>query len=198
MTGFEFLFSLFALLLGFMLVEVLGGFVRAVKAARPRSGSHDIRVRLGWLSPMLGLFLLLDITSYWDNIWVLRDILPLGLDTLFGALFLTSIYYFAASLVFPNDPRDWPDLDAWFWLHRRMVLGCILAVNTLWVVFYTLFGPRPSGATLTIVIQAAYFAALGTALLARRAAIVGAALSLLSLMYLGFAAWEFAGRIAGR
>jgi hypothetical protein len=198
MTGFEFLFSLFALLLGFMLVEVLGGFVRAVKAARPRPGSHDVPVRLGWLSPLLGLFLLLDITSYWDNIWVLRDILPLGLDTLFGALFLTSIYYFAASLVFPNDPRDWPDLDAWFWLHRRMVLGCILAVNMLWVAFYTLFGPRPSGVTLTIVIQAAYFAAICTALLARRGSVVGAALLLLSLMYLGFAAWEFAGRLTAR
>jgi hypothetical protein len=145
MTGFEFLFSLFALLLGFMLVEVLGGFVRAVKAARPLPGSRKAAIRIGWLSPLLGLFLLLDITSYWDNIWALRDTLSIGLDSLFGALFLTSIYYFAASLVFPSDPRDWPDLDAWFWLHRRQVLGCILAVNMLWVIFYTLFGSRAFG-----------------------------------------------------
>src|ERR1044072_7231723 len=145
MSEFDFLFSLFGLLLGFMLVEVLGGFVRAVKAARPRPGSDDVPVRLGWLSPLLSLFLLLDITSYWDNIWLLRSVIALGLDSLFSALFMTGIYYFAASLVFPSEPRDWPDLDAWFWLHRRQVLGCILAVNALWVTFYTLFAARSYG-----------------------------------------------------
>lgn len=195
MSEFDFLFSLFGLLLGFMLVEVLGGFVRAVKAARPRPGLDDVRVRLGWLSPLLGLFLLLDITSYWDNIWLLRNTIALGLDSLFSALFMTGIYYFAASLVFPNDPRDWPNLDDWFWLHRRLVLGCILAVNILWVTFYTLFASRSFGVPLTIISQAAYFAAIGTAMFARRAALVGAALSVPSLMYLGFAALEFAGRL---
>ena len=195
MSEFDFLFSLFGLLLGFMLVEVLGGFVRAVKAARPRPGSDDVPVRLGWLSPLLGLFLLLDITSYWDNIWLLRGVIALGLDSLFSALILTGIYYFAASMVFPSEPREWPDLDAWFWLHRRQVLGCILAVNMLWVIFYTLFAARSYGGALTIASQAAYFAALAVAMFARSRLIVGAALAIPSLMYFGFAAWEFARRL---
>ena len=195
MSEFDFLFSLFGLLLGFMLVEVLGGFVRAVKAARPRPGSDDVPVRLGWLSPLLGLFVLLDIASYWDNIWLLRNTIALGLDSLFSALFMTGIYYFAASLVFPSDPREWPDLDAWFWLHRRPVLGCILAVNVLWVTFYTLFASRSFGVPLTIVSQLAYFAALGIAMFARRSFVVGASLAVPSLMYVGFAAWEFARRL---
>ena len=98
-------------------------------------------------------------------------------------------------MVFPSAPRDWPDLDAWFWLHRRPVLGCILAVNVLWVTFYTLFASRSFGVPLTIISQAAYFAALGTAMFARRSFIVGASLSVPSLMYLGFAAWEFTRRL---
>ena len=32
-------------------------------------------------------------------------------------------------MIFPGEPRAWPDIDEWFWLHRRQVIGCILAVN---------------------------------------------------------------------
>lgn len=47
MSNFEFVFSLFGLLLGFSLVEVLGKLAASVKA-RPKS-------RTGWLTPLLSL-----------------------------------------------------------------------------------------------------------------------------------------------
>ena len=48
MSGFEFIFSLFGLILGLALAEGLGGLSRALKA------SH--RVRIGWPTALLGLF----------------------------------------------------------------------------------------------------------------------------------------------
>jgi len=47
MSTFEFAFTLFALVLGLALTEVLGGFVRVLKA-RTESASTDVRIRLGW------------------------------------------------------------------------------------------------------------------------------------------------------
>lgn len=46
MSGFEFIFSLFGLLLGLALAEGLGGLSRALKT------SH--RVRIGWPTALLG------------------------------------------------------------------------------------------------------------------------------------------------
>src|SRR5215217_1479045 len=141
MNNFEFFFSLFGLLFGFVLVEVLSGLVRTLKARRLAPGDTTQLIHLGWLTPLLGLFVLLDLSSYWENLWEIRDAVPVGFDTIFGALFITGVYYFAASLVFPDDAAAWPDLDQWFWLHRRSVLGCILAANIVWIPIWKVLAP---------------------------------------------------------
>ena len=46
MTGFELVFSLFGLLLGLCVAEVLGGLGRALE--------HREDVSIGWFTPMLG------------------------------------------------------------------------------------------------------------------------------------------------
>lgn len=189
MSPFDFVFTLFGLLLGFTLVQVLSGFARTIKAAGiDPHGEATEPIRLGWLTPLLGLFVLLDITSYWWNIWNVRMLIPMGLDVLFGVLFLTSIYYFAASLVFPERPRDWPDLDRWFWLHRRQVLGCMFVANLAWVIVSKIQAPPLRSLAAAIAVQLAYFLPLGVAVLARSARVVGTALALVILLYLGLAA----------
>jgi hypothetical protein len=189
MGSFDFVFTLFGLLLGFTLIQVLSGFVRTIKAAKAvPPGEATEAVRLGWLTPLLGLFVLLDITSYWSNIWNVRSLIPMGLDVLFGVLLLSGIYYFAASLVFPDRPNDWPDLDRWFWLHRRQVLACLFAVNLAWVAVSKSQAPLLRSLAGTIAIQIAYFMPLAVAGLARNARVVGTALALLILLYLGLAA----------
>ena len=57
MDAFNFAFSLFAIILGLSLVEVLTGFSRALR--------HRRVVHLGWLTPLLALFVMLDLTSFW-------------------------------------------------------------------------------------------------------------------------------------
>jgi hypothetical protein len=130
MSPFEFVFSLFGLLLGLSLAEVLGGFVRAVNARN--------NTRLGWLTPMLGVVVMLDLTTFWSVAWLVRDRIPPSLLVLVIGLVVTGIYYFAASLVFPREPDAHADLDDHYVTHRREVLGAIIASNV--VVFVALFG----------------------------------------------------------
>jgi hypothetical protein len=123
MTAFEFVFSLFGLLLGLSLAEVLGGLAKTLKQWRT--------VRLGWLTPLLGLLVMLDLTSSWALAYSIRDAIPANFLTLVIGLFVTGLYYLAATLVFPDDTAQWSDLDDYYFAHKKQVLGGILASRVL-------------------------------------------------------------------
>ena len=123
MSDFEFVFSLFGLLLGLSLAEVLGGLARTLKQWRT--------VRLGWLTPLLGLLVMLDLCSSWALAYSLKDDIPGNFLTLVIGLVCVGLYYLAASLVFPEDTAKWPDLDAYYFEHKKAVLGGILASRVL-------------------------------------------------------------------
>ena len=113
MSQFEFVFSLFGLLLGFSLVEVLSGLVRTLQLGGPLRRHADRRVRIGWLTPLLGLFVLVDLTSFWNIAWRSRDAIPANFGTMLLGVAVTGLYYFSASMVFPDKPEEWPDFDEW-------------------------------------------------------------------------------------
>src|SRR5579884_2746777 len=96
MTIFEFVFSLYSLLFGLALAQVFGGFGNTLQER------HKLKV--GWLTPLLGLFVIFDLTSFWEIGWQLRDAFdrPYFLFMLIGVL-LAGIYYLAARLVFPRN-----------------------------------------------------------------------------------------------
>lgn len=123
MSNFEFVFSLFGLLLGLALAEVLGGFGRALQVRR--------KVRIGWLTPLLGLVVALDLISFWSIAWTVRDAIPPRYISLLCGFVLTGIYYLVARLVFPHDPAEWPDYDVYYFAHKRVVLGGVLLCNLL-------------------------------------------------------------------
>jgi len=123
MSIFEFVFSLFGLVLGLSLAEVLSGFARTVQARR--------EIRMGWLTPLLGLLLVIDLVSFWTGAWRERDSLSVALDPLLFATLIAGIYYVAASLVFPSDHQAWPDLDDYFMAHKKMVVGAVIGCNLL-------------------------------------------------------------------
>jgi hypothetical protein len=133
MSQFEFTFSLFGLLLGFSLVEVLSGLVRTMKLRG--------KVRIGWFTPLLGLFVMVDLTSFWSIAWQSRDGIPANFATLLLGLFVTGLYYFSASMVFPDKPEEWPDFDDWAMRHKRQVLGGILVCNL--IATAVVLVPRP-------------------------------------------------------
>lgn len=121
MSGFEFLFSLFGLLLGLSLAEVLGGFGKALKARA--------RIRIGWLTPLLGLLVMLDLIGFWITAWSVREAIPVNYLTLMLLFVVTALYYLAANLVFPEEPDRCPDFDIHFWANKRLVVAAVLALN---------------------------------------------------------------------
>src|SRR6059058_1894311 len=123
MDAFNFAFSLFAIILGLSLVEVLKGFARALKRRRA--------VHLGWLTPLLALFVMLDLASFWEFGWGSRRFLTPQYGVLLIGLLMCGLYYLAASLVFPGEFGDRADFDAHYVQHRRQVMGAIFICDMI-------------------------------------------------------------------
>lgn len=162
MSEFEFIFALFGLLLGLSLAEILGGLARVIQAGlQPGSA-----IRIGWLTPMLGAFVFLDLLSFWRAAWVIRDIVAVSGLTLLSVSVFASAYYLAASLVFPRDTTSHGDFDAHFFRVRRIVIGVMLALLVCQVGWYATLPKlavhltRPLGLTLTLVLVALMLAAM--------------------------------------
>ncbi len=86
MTGFEFAFALFSLLLGLSVAEILGGFAGMMKLhARERAGIAT-GVHTGLLVPLLAALVLLNQLSFWMTAYSVREALPFTYLTLFGTL----------------------------------------------------------------------------------------------------------------
>jgi hypothetical protein len=129
-SNFEFAFTLFGLVLGLALAEVLGGFVRVLKA-RSATTNADLVIRIGWQTPMLALVVTLDLISFWYGAWLDKDGIPVNFASLVVAAGIAGIYFAAASLVFPDAPANWPDLDDWFARHKVQVAAGIFSANLL-------------------------------------------------------------------
>ncbi|HEX4738663.1 MAG TPA: hypothetical protein VH331_13985 [Allosphingosinicella sp.] len=175
MTHFEFVFSLFGLLLGLSLAEVLGGAVRTLKARR--------RVRVGWLTPLLGLFVMLNLVSFWMGAWNAQALIPVAYPALLIGLVIAGLYYMAASLVFPEDPDKWPDFDAYYFEHRRQVLGGIWLCNIM-VFALSLWVRRITPSGLAILVDGVPSLLVIVAMVSRNRTVGIAMLSLLVAIYL--------------
>lgn len=149
MDSFNFVFSLFGLLLGLALAEVLGGFGAALQERR--------KIRIGWLTPLLGLLVAFDLATFWAWAWASRKVVPAHSIVLLGALIVTGLYYLAARLVFPHDREEWPDFDVYYWAHRKWVIGGILLCNALlWAGQFAL-GFNPFELRMDQVASAVFF-----------------------------------------
>jgi hypothetical protein len=135
-SAFEFIFSLFGLLLGFSLVEVLGGLARALAVLLRPAEQRPAGFRLGWLTPLFAVFVLLDLVSFWGAAWFARDVLSVSVGTLFGGLFFAGAYYLCAHLVFPSELAQSGDLDAHYLRVHRVVLLGLLGLLLLQLGFY--------------------------------------------------------------
>ena len=146
---FDYIFELFTLLIGLAVAEMLLGFSRILKLrARRRAGvdAAAMRVKVGWLVPILGLLVLIDLATFWSIIWTMRGVLDMRMATIFGVLVLIGGYYLVATLVFPDEPEMWPDFDAYFWQQKRWVFGGMLAINVAITLAGMALGATPEDA----------------------------------------------------
>ena len=116
--------------------------------------------------------------------WSLRELLPLNWPILFGGFVVTAIYFVAASLVFPDDPEAWEDLDAHFDKQRRLVIGGVLLANiALVAVTWAFVGLPRAGTVRTFVLSWSFFPVAALAIAARDRRIVVACLIWLLALY---------------
>lgn len=183
MSGFEFIFSLFGLILGLALAEGLGGLARALKA------SH--RVRIGWPTALLGLFVSCDVVTFWMYGWAVRDALPLSWPVLFGGFVVTALYFVAASLVFPDDPEGWDDLTAHFDKHRRQVIGGVFLCNVALLGTVAALDGMPAPTSLrTFIVAYSFFPVALLAIATKDRRVVLACLTWLIALYPLSAVWR--------
>src|SRR6185503_8116217 len=101
------------------------------------------------------------------------------------------LYYFSASMVFPDKPEEWPDFDDWAARHKRQVMGGILTCNL--IVTALILVPRPETWTFPILSQNfVLLAMMATAAFARPRWLTGAMLVGMLGFYLWFA-WRSMG-----
>lgn len=162
MDDFEFIFALFGLLLGLSIAEVLGGFGRTIEARLRRGGT----MRVGWLTPLLAAFVLLDLLSFWQAAWTVRDIVAVSGTSLMAVTAFAGAYYLAAYLVFPREVDGIDTLDTHFFRVRRVVIGMmavLLACQIGWYASMPALAAKlthPLALSLTVVLAALMAAAL--------------------------------------
>ena len=141
MSAFEFFFSFYGLLLGLSVAELVGGFARVLHERE--------RIRFGWLTPALALFVAIVIATFWNQAWVIFRGAPFNTFLLLVSLSIAATFYVAASVTFPRvsaeGAHDRVDLDAHFWAHRKLVFGCILAANLIVAVMVVILAQADAG-----------------------------------------------------
>src|SRR6476659_6450697 len=121
MTEFEFLFSVFGLLIGLTFIEIAIKFADAIDA-------HSRRP-IGLLTPFLALFVMIDVAGYWLFAWSIRELLHVRWRTVFVGLTVAMTYYLSASMIFPRSEGEWKNLDDHYWARKRLVIGGVLLVE---------------------------------------------------------------------
>jgi hypothetical protein len=124
MSEFEFVFPLFALLVGLSMTEMLSGLAQALKS--------DRSIRVGWFTPLLGTIILINLAMFWQGSWEIRGEISATSASLILVLVVGGAYYLAASLVFPSWESQISDLDEHFMEHRKVALLAIAACNLVY------------------------------------------------------------------
>lgn len=165
MDDFEFVFALYSLLLGFSMVELLSGLGRAIETRFAADESRRA-FAIGWLTPLLAIFVMLDLLSFWGAAWVARDDIAVSNTALLAVVAFASIYFLAARLVFPSHPEGFANLDVHYFRVRRVVLGLLLVLLGAQLAYYASQPDlaasltRPLAWIMTIVLVALMVAAM--------------------------------------
>ena len=126
MSEVEFVFPLFALLVGLAVTEMLAGLAHALKSKR------DIHV--GWLTPLLGTLILINLAMFWQGSWEMRDGITASSSSFLLVLAVGGTYFLAASLTFPSWDANVRDLDQHFMDNRKLAILAIAACNAVYFV----------------------------------------------------------------
>ena len=121
MNAFELFFSLFGLILGLAVARVIGGLSDVLGERK--------HIKIGLLTPMLAVFLLIELSSVWVNAWSGLTDIQVAYGPFVAATMVAAIYFFGAAMIFPKVPADWETLDHYYMTHYRWVIGAVILAN---------------------------------------------------------------------
>jgi len=123
MSPFDFFFTFYGLLLALSVAIVATGYTKMLKLA-PKGA-------MGWLTPMLAIFMLLDIASFWWWAWESMRGVSFSYGLLVMGLFIAMTYLVAAAFIFPEDGETrWTSLDEHYDARKKVVFGGMIISNT--------------------------------------------------------------------
>lgn len=164
MSEFEFVFALFSLVFGLSLVELLTGLGRTLEFRLQRQADGE-PFRIGWLTPLLAVFVILDLLSFWMFAWPIQRLITVSTPMVLGVVVFSGAYFLASRLVFPSRPDDFVDLDThYFRVHRIVFAMLIIMVIVQWLFILSIpalatSAVRPLVLVLTGVLLALMLAA---------------------------------------
>jgi hypothetical protein len=127
MSQFEFFMTIYGLLLGLGVAELMLGFANLLRS--------EPRPRAGLLTPLLGAAVFLQAMATFMDAWLKLQNVELNfrgmaLPTLIGLCF-----FVLGIVTVPRDLDKWQNLDDYFWSRRRWTAGLLLACN-LFIIGY--------------------------------------------------------------
>ena len=139
---------------------------------------------------MAAIFVMLDLTSFWESSWGSRRFVSPQYGYLLIGLFVSALYCLAASVIFPSEFGDRADFDAHYLQHRRQVFGAIAVCDLIQMapVLIIRFHEIPGRVWVENALQ---FSALATCIVWRNKRVHIAALALLIGIYLYTAVMSF-------
>jgi hypothetical protein len=139
---------------------------------------------------MLAIFVMLDLTSFWEFGWGSRRFVSPQYGILVIGLVASGLYYLAASLVFPSEFGERADFDAHYVQHRRQVMGAIFICDLIEVAPVLIL--RASEVPARVWFEnALQFSAILTCIASRNKRANMAALAILIAIFLYTAAMSF-------
>ena len=141
MSGFEYLFTFYGLLLGLAVANVATGFADMWRSS--------VALRVGWATPLLGLFILFGAAQQWVSFWSGRDSLTMGPWELLVSIGVAFPYIFVSQGMFPREQDRWNSLEAYYLAHSSVLMGVLLVPPLAGLVYNgVLFGSWPAGPDL--------------------------------------------------
>ena len=160
MTDFEFVFILYGLILGLSLAAILSGLGRALEFEFATDASaKDSDFVIGSLTPLMAVFVMLDLMSFWMFAWAVRNYIEVNPPTLVSVAAFASGYFLTARLVFPERPETFKNLNAHYFRTSRTIYGILIAmVVTQWIYLASIselrdaiFSFQPIALTLLLI-----------------------------------------------
>ena len=141
-------------------------------------------VTFGLLTPLLTIFVLLDIASFWVWAWGARDAIEVTYASINLGLFIALAYYIATVLIFPLPSTTWERLDEHYWSNKRFVISGVMVANLAVVLHGVSARPELLILPRFLFLQLIYWVPLIVILFSRRRVIDLACLGVLIAAYI--------------